>query len=169
MCKHTCVSSNAFVHSVMYYSHFLPQDYTPKSLALCAYNITVPPHTEDWQIATIYPQDLHFLIAFPNSILPSMCIYSTTDVARCRDGEHVSRVSLMPENVNMDCWAWNGTPPCSWTFSTSWFFHAGTLVLRRHLAPSLHLYLFLWKTFLLPLHYISLPFEKRIIALSNNR
>ena len=23
-----------------------------------------------------------------------MCIYSTTEVARCRDGEHVSRVSL---------------------------------------------------------------------------
>ena len=40
------------------------------SLALCVYNITVPPHPEDRQIATIYPQDLHFLIAFPNSILP---------------------------------------------------------------------------------------------------
>ena len=60
---------------------------------MCAYNITEPPHREDWQIA-IYPLDLYFLIAFPNSILPSMCIYSTTDVARCRDGEHVSRVSL---------------------------------------------------------------------------
>ena len=97
------------MHSIIYYSHFLPQDYTPKSLALymCAYNITEPPYTEDWQIATIYPQDLHFLIAFPNSILPSMCmhmlIYSTTDVARYRDGEHVSRVSLTLENVNLGC------------------------------------------------------------------
>ena len=53
--------------------------------------------------------------------------------------------------VNLGCWAWNGTPPWSWSFSTSWFFHAGTCVLWRHLAPSLHLYLFLWKTFLLPL------------------
>ena len=41
-------------------------------------------------------------------------------------------------------------PPCSWSFSTSWFFHAGTRVLQRHVAPSLHLFLFLWKTFLLP-------------------
>ena len=62
-----------------------------------------------------------------------MCIYSTTDVAGCRDDEHVSRVSLMPENVNLGCWAWNGTPPCSWSFSASWFFHAGTCVLWRHL------------------------------------
>ena len=38
-----------------------------------------------------------------------MLIYSTTDVARCRDGEHVSRVFLTPENVNLGCWAWNGT------------------------------------------------------------
>ena len=39
-----------------------------------------------------------------------MLIYSTTDVAKCRDGEHVSRVSLTPENVNLGCWAWSGTP-----------------------------------------------------------
>ena len=43
------------------------------------------------------------------------------------------------------------TPPCSWGFSTTWFFHAGTRVLQRHMAPSLHHFLFLWKTFLLPL------------------
>ena len=30
------------------------------------------------------------------------------------------------------------------------FFHAGTRVLQRHVAPSLHLFLFLWKMFLLP-------------------
>ena len=97
-------------------TYFRPQDYTPKFLVLymCAYNIAEPPHREDWQIA-LYPQDLYFLIAFPNFTY-SMCIYSTTDVARCRDGEHVSRVSLMPENVYLGCWAWNGTPPCSKVF-----------------------------------------------------
>ena len=42
------------------------------------------------------------------------------------------------------------TPPCSWSFSTTWFFHAGTHVLQRHMAPSLHHFLFLWKTFYSP-------------------
>ena len=39
-----------------------------------------------------------------------------------RDGERVSRVSLVPENINLGCWAWNGTTPCSWSFFASWFF-----------------------------------------------
>ena len=58
-------------------TYFSPQDYTPKSLALymCAYNITEPPHREDWQIA-IYLLDLYFLIAFPNSVLPIACAYT---------------------------------------------------------------------------------------------
>ena len=41
--------------------------------------------------------------------------------------------------------AWNGAPSCSWRFSVSWFFHAGTNVLERHTALSLHLYLLLWQ------------------------
>ena len=92
--------------------------------------------------------------------------YSATDVARCRDGD-VSRVSLKYDatecsptppcswplqNVHFGWSAWNGTSPCSWSFSTSWFFHVGTRILQRHVTPSLHLFLFLWKTFLLPLY-----------------
>ena len=42
------------------------------------------------------------------------------------------------------------TPPCSWSFSTTWFFHAGTCVLQRHMAPSLHHFLFCGKRFYFP-------------------
>ena len=59
--------------------------------------------------------------------------------------------NMIPQNVHLGWWAWNGTPPCSWSFSTSWVFNAGTHVLQRHVAPSLHLFLFLWKTILLSL------------------
>ena len=92
--------------------------------------------------------------------------YLATDVARCRDGD-VSRVSLKydaaecsPGLLSMEwypsldaakCSPRLVTPSCSWSFSTNWFFHAGTRVLQRHVAPSLHLFLFLWETFLLPL------------------
>ena len=101
--------------------------------------------------------------------------YSAIDVARCRDGD-VSRVSLKydaaecsPGLLTMEWYpslmvpgrrrmftsvgehGMVATPPCSWSFSTTWFFHAGTRVLQRHMAPSLHHFLFLWKTFLLPL------------------
>ena len=93
------------------------------------------------------------------------------NVARCRDGD-VSRVSLKydaaecsPGLLSMEwypslfldaakCSPRLVTPSCSWSFSTSWFFHAGTRVLQRHVAPFLHLFLFLWETFLLPLFFL---------------
>ena len=93
--------------------------------------------------------------------------YLATDVARCRDGD-VSRVSLKydaaecsPGLVSMEwypslfldaakCSPRLVTPSCSWSFSTSWFFHAGTHVLQRHVAPSLHLFLFCGKRFYSP-------------------
>ena len=89
------------------------------------------------------------------------------NVARCRDGD-VSRVSLKydaaecsPGLVSMEwypslfldaakCSPRLVTPSCSWSFSTSWFFHAGTHVLQRHVAPSLHLFLFCGKRFYSP-------------------
>ena len=100
--------------------------------------------------------------------------YSAIDVARCRDGD-VSRVSLKydaaecsPGLLSMEWYpslmvpgrrrmftlvgehGMVATPPCSWSFSITWFFHAGTRDLQRHMAPSLHHFLFLWKMFLLP-------------------
>ena len=88
------------------------------------------------------------------------------NVARCRDGD-VSRVSLKYDAAECSpgllSMAWYPSlmvsgrrrmftsvgehgmvaiPPCSWSFSTSWFFHAGTRVLQRHMAPSLHHFLF---------------------------
>ena len=106
--------------------------------------------------------------------------YSATDVARCRNGD-VSRVSLKydaaecsPGLLSMEWYpslmvpgrhrmftsvgehGMVATPPCSWSSSTTCFFHAGTRVLQRHMAPSLHHFLFLRKTILLPLcMYIS--------------
>ena len=70
--------------------------------------------------------------------------YSATDLARCRDGD-VSRVSLK----------YDATECSPGLLSMEWypslflkfrqFFHAGSHVLRKHSAPSLHLHLFLWK------------------------
>ena len=93
--------------------------------------------------------------------------YLATDVARCRDGD-VSRVSLKydaaecsPGLLSMEwypslfldaakCSPRLVTPSCSWSFSTSWLFHAGTRVLQRHVAPSLYLFLFCGKRFYSP-------------------
>ena len=96
-----------------------------------------------------------------------MLIYSTTNVVRCRDGEHVSRVSLTLENVTLGCWAWS-TPLCSWSFFAGWFFNAGTRVLWRDLAPSLHLYLFLSKMFLLPYLYTQSPGQWWVVEFYNH-
>ena len=121
--------------------------------AMCIYNyITVPPHTEYWQIATnIHRICISSLLSLIQrlTLIPSIgiCLYTQPQMLPGVGmvNTYPECMSLMPDNVNLGCWAWNGTPPCSWSFSASWFFHAGTHVLRRHLAPSLYLYLFLWK------------------------
>ena len=95
------------------------------------------------------------------------------NVARCRDGD-VSRVSLKydaaecsPGLLSMEWYPSLTVPGCCRMFTLigehgvvpslflEFFYqlvsHAGTCVLQRHMAPSLYLFLFLWKTFLLPL------------------
>ena len=52
------------------------------------------------------------------------------NVARCRDGENVSKLRY----EGNECWRVvtlsRNRPPYSWSFSTSWFFHAATSGIR---------------------------------------
>ena len=52
-------------------------------------------------------------------------------------------------NVDLGCYNVMECTPCSWIFFTSCVFHAA-IRRSRDSAPSLHLNLFLWKTFLYP-------------------
>ena len=70
--------------------------------------------------------------------------YSATDVARCRGGD-VSRVSV-GEHGMVPLLVPGVFLPVVFSMQ------ATGRVLQRHMAPSLHFLLFLWKTFLLPLY-----------------
>ena len=73
------------------------------------------------------------------------------NVARCRDGESVSRVCLEGSECWLGCYTVKEYTSLFLNFSTNCFFHAATSGIR-HSPPSLYLYLFLWETFLLSLY-----------------
>ena len=133
----------------------------------CNYNYISNPtasvicHTENVDVTTVCceaPCLFHGLIIMLPVYRSCKCLLnlihiSYTDVAknvaRCRDGEvHIQR-ALKLANVDWVVWMLWHPPPCSYTFSTSWFLHAATW----SGAPSLQFYWFLWKTFLLPCLY----------------
>ena len=53
------------------------------------------------------------------------------NVARCRDGESVSKGCLERQRMLTGLLHCHRTPPCSWTFSTSLFLHAATSSIRE--------------------------------------
>ena len=49
------------------------------------------------------------------------------NIARCRDGESISKVcGLKLASIDRIVTMSQNTPPCSWTFPTSWVLHAAT-------------------------------------------
>ena len=68
------------------------------------------------------------------------------NAARCRNGEVRIQHALKLANVDLGCLNVMASSSLFLHFSASWFFHAAIW----SGAPSLHLYWFWWKTFLLP-------------------
>ena len=62
------------------------------------------------------------------------------NVAKCRDVKVYPKCVLKAANVDRVSTLSRNRPPCSWTFSTSWFFHAATSGIRDTIPTSLLLF-----------------------------
>ena len=72
------------------------------------------------------------------------------NIDRCRDGESISKVcGLKPANIDRIVTMSQNTPPCSWTFPTSWVLHAATSGFRDtvHHPYISSCFFFCWKCF----------------------
>ena len=144
-----CISSNVFVHSIIYYSHFLPQHYTPWH---CVHILLYYCTTSHRGLAyLLYPQDLQ-LIAFPNSIsnsflacaciclhiqpqmLPDVGMAYPERLWRQRISTWVVEHGMVPLLVP------EVFPPVDFSMQAHVF-------IRRHLALSQHLYCFVDNVF----------------------